>query len=158
MPGTVKVNTQDLSYEAVDANLASGVMCIPSTTATTTGLQGVKVAGDAAVNALGVSANGAVTAANQAAAQNTTDGNPEAFPVLSLGVDDVLVTLYDHAVCWVTYTAAAVAYGARLCCAASGAVRAWVSGTDPASAIIGFCANPGGVSSAGGLAKAFIRI
>lgn len=151
MSAIVKVSHgDDQPYEAVDANLASGVLVIPSTTATVSGLQGIKVATDAAVNVLGVSANSCITEANQAALAMGTDGS--GFPFVNPSVEGAKTTVYSHAILTLTYTAVAVAYGVRLCSAAAGAVRAWVSGTDPASSVIGWCAQPGGVSSAGGLA------
>ncbi len=150
-----KRSTGDLVYEAVDANLASGVMVIPSTTATVSGLQGIKVAGDAAKNPLGASATAAVTEANRAAAEQTTDA--QGWSVTSLAVPNATVTVYNDFVGLLTYTAVAVPFGAKLACAAAGAVRAWVTG-DGADALIGFCAQPGGVSSAGGLNLARIRL
>ncbi len=156
MAAITKVSSGDAqTYEAVDANLAGGVLVIPSTTATVSGLQGIKVATDAAVNVLGVSLRSAVTAANQAAAQVGTD---QGYPLLDVSVPDATLVVESHGVYPVTYTAVAVAYGTKLCAAANGAVRAWVSGTDPASAVIGWCANPGGVSSAGGVALARIDL
>lgn len=146
----------DIVYEAVDANLNAGVVVIPSTTATVSGLQGIKVAGDAAVNVLGVSAKSCVTEANQAADAVGTEGY--GYPFVDASVPTARTTVWNHAVVPVTYTAVAVAYGTRLCAAASGAVRAWVSGTDPADSIIGWCAQPGGVSASGGVALARIDV
>ena len=146
----------DQTYEAVDADLAAGVLVIPSTTATSSGLQGIKVATDAAVNVLGVSAKSCVTAANQAADSVGNEGY--GYPFVDASVPTALTAVYSHAIVPLTYTAAAVAYGAKLCAAASGHVRAWVSGTDPASSIIGYCAQPGGVSSAGGVALVRVNI
>lgn len=138
----------DLTFEAVDANLAAGVLVIPSTTATHSGLQGIKVATDAAVNVLGVSARSAVTFANQAAAQAGASG-ADGYPFVDPAIPDATLTVYSRGIVPILFTAVAVAYGIKLCAAASGSVRAWVAGTDVPSAIIGHCANPGGVSSAG---------
>lgn len=146
----------DQVYEAVDADLAAGVLVIPSTTATQSGLQGIKAATDAAVNVLGVSSRSAVTAANQAADEEGT--NSFSFPFADVSVPQPTLTVYSHAIVPLTYTAVAVAYGVKLCAAASGHVRAWVSGTDPASAIIGWCAQPGGVSGAGGVALVRVNV
>lgn len=55
----------------------------------------------------------------------------------------------------VTYVAGAVAFGAKLKAGAAGAVAAWVSGTDAADLIIGYCAEPAGASG-GGVALARI--
>lgn len=139
-------------YEAVDANLAAGVLVIPSTTATVSGLQGIKVAGDAAVNVLGVSAKSCVTEANQAADAVGDEGY--GYPFVDVSVPTARTTVWKQCVVPVTFTAAAVAFGVKLCAAANGAVRAWVSGTDPADSIVGEsrCV----MSAAGGVGKAFI--
>ena len=160
MPAVVKrfANDLDITYEAVDANLNGGELVIPSTTATTDpSLQGIKVAGDAALNVLGVVSKPCVTNANQAAAQQGTGAAPGSYPFADAGVPSATATVYNNVVCQVTYTAVAVPYGARLAAAAGGAVRAWVAG-DGAAAIVGWCAQPGGVSSAGGLALARIHV
>lgn len=151
-----KRNVGDIVYEAVDANLEGSRLVIPSTTATKSKNQGIKVATDAAVNVLGVSARFAITEANRAAAEDggtTLDG----FPILNTGVNESVVTVYNDCFGKLEYTAVAVPYGTAICAAAAGKVRAWVSGTDPASAIVGWCAQPGGVSSAGGWALARIN-
>ena len=144
------------TYEAVDANLAAGVLVIPSTTATHSGLQGVKVAGDAAQNVLGVSMRSAVTFANQAAAQ-VGDGS-DGYPFVDTAVPDATLAVENHGIFPLTYTAAAVAYGDRLCAAAAGAVRKFVAGTDASDAVIGWCAEPGGVSSSGGVALVRLNV
>lgn len=144
------------TYEAVDANLASGVLVIPSTTATHSGLQGVKVATDAAVNVLGVSMRSAVTFANQAAAE--VGSGSDGYPFVDVAIPDATLAVEGKGVFPLNYTAAAVAYGVPLCAAAAGAVRAWVSGSDPASAIVGTCRQPGGVSSAGGVALVKLNV
>lgn len=142
-------------YEVVDANLAAGLLVIPSTTATSTGLQGVKVATDSATTVLGATAKATITAANQAAASTPTlDG----YPGVDASVPLATTTVFSDGVVPLTYTAVAVAYGVRLCAAASGAVRAWVSGTDHADAIIGWCAQVGGVGSGGGVALVKLTI
>lgn len=146
----------DLVYEAVDADLAEGVLVIPSTTATVSGLQGINVATDAARDVLGVSAKSCVTEANQAT--DSTGNEGYGYPFVDASVPTARTTVYSHAVVPVTYTAVAVDYGDRLCAAANGHVREWVSGTDPADAIIGWCAQPGGVSAAGGVALARIDV
>lgn len=160
MPAIVKrfAGDLDITYEAVDANLNGGEVVIPSTTATTdTSLQGVKVAGDAALNVLGVASKPCVTNANQAAANSGTGAAPGSYPFADAGVPSAQLAVYNNVVCLVTYTAVAVPYGAKLAAAAAGAVRAWVTG-DGAAAIIGWCAQPGGVSSAGGQALARIDV
>lgn len=148
-----RVDGDALTYEAVDANLAAGLLVIPSTTATESGLQGIKAGTDAAKTVLGVSARSAVTAANRAAQEtgNETDG----YPFADVSIPNATLTVYRRKVVPVTYTAVAVGFGAKLAAAAAGAVRAWVSG-DGADAIIGECRVVGGISSAGGVGYAYI--
>lgn len=155
MPSTQKINTMDIVYEAVDANLAGGVLVIPSLTATVSKRQGIKVATDAAKNVLGVTSTAAVTEANRAALENTTDAY--GFAGLNQGVPDATVTVWNDAWVYVTYTASAVAFGDKLCAAAAGSVRKWIT-ADGADAIVGWCAEPGGVSAAGGIALARIHV
>jgi hypothetical protein len=140
-------------YEAVDANLIAGVFVIPSATATESGLQGVAVAGNAAKNVVGVSAKSAVTAANRAAEENgtLTDG----YPFTDASVPDATLTVYRRKVVPVTYTAAAVGFGAKIASAAAGQARAWVTGDGP-DAIVGECRVVGGMSSAGGVGLAYL--
>lgn len=152
MSGINKVSHgHDQVFEAV-AVVNGGQLVVPTTGATNPGVQGVTVAGDAAVNVVGVAARRAEPVANQ----NLTGTDPDGFPVTYPNPVNELTAVYRQAIVPVTYTAVAVSYGTKLCAAASGAVRAWVSGTDPASAIVGECAQPGGVSSAGGTALAYI--
>jgi hypothetical protein len=159
MAGVVRRKTGAQVLECVDANLAGGTVVIPSTTATTQpGTQGMKAATDAAQNVLGVCINDCVTAANQAALQYPTGPAPMSAVSIDLTIPDVTSTVEDNGEFDVQYTAAAVAYGAKLCAAAGGKVRAWVSGTDSPAAIIGHCTQVGGVSSAGGTGRAFIRV
>lgn len=142
------------TYEAVDADLAAGVLVIPSTTATSDpSLQGIKVAGDAALNVLGVSLKSAVINANQAGDSSFTESY--GYPGTDVSVPSPTLTVARHCNAPLTYTAVAVAYGAKLAAAASGHVRAWVSG-DGAAAIVGECSQPGGVGSGGGVAMAYI--
>lgn len=158
MPGVVKRNIADVVYEAVDANIVGGQLCVPSTTATVSGDQGVATAGAVALNVLGVASKDAVTEANKLALTQGTGPAPGLYPFADASVPSATLTLYNNCFCLVTYTAVAVAYGTKLKTAANGAVAAWVSGTDSPAAIIGFCAQPGGVSSAGGTALARILV
>lgn len=157
MSGLVKNNVEDLTYEAVDANLVGGNLVIPSTTATVSGLQGMKVAGDGAANCLGAVNKDCVTEANRAALETGSGPAPGNFPFADASVPGATAAVYNRGVYKLQYTAVAVAYGARLACAAAGKVRAWVSG-DGAAAIIGWCAEPGGVSSAGGTGRVYLNI
>jgi len=54
--------------------------------------------------------------------------------------------------------AANAAFGKRLKAAAAGKVTPWVSGTDAADLIIGYCAEPAGVTSAGGTTVGLAKI
>lgn len=155
MAGTNKVSRgDDEVYEAVDARILSGSLVVPSTTpATQPGLQGVKTAGDGATDVLGVASHQALPVDDQ---QNTgTDADGYPF-VNATGVPEETLTVYSHGVFHVRYTAAAVAFGAPLAAAANGDVRAFDSADDDPAALIGFCREVGGVSSAGGLALAKI--
>jgi hypothetical protein len=144
---------QDQVYEAVDANLAAGVVVVPSTTPTVSGLQGIKAAGDAAKNSLGVSARSCITEANRAAMETGDTGY--GYPFVDASVPNATTAVYKAAVVPVTFTAAAVAFGVKLAAAANGAVRAWAS-ADGADAIIGECRVVGGMSAAGGVGLAYI--
>lgn len=150
-----RVQKADVVFEAITANVRGGRMVIPNTTATTTGAQGATEAGDAALNCLGVAYKDAVTVANRAAQENSTTGAPGSFPLADFTVPDCTFTAGRQGYYPVVFTAVAVAYGVKLACAASGAVRAWVS-ADTAAAIIGECAQVGGVSSAGGVGVAYL--
>lgn len=158
MSGTLQRREGNFVFEVVDANLGSGNMVIPSTTATSDpSLQGIKVAGDAAKNALGVLVNDCVTVANRDALQYPTGPAPMSNVGIDFTIPEATSTVWERGETVVRYTAVAVPYGAKLACAAAGAVRAWVT-ADGADAMIGHCTAIGGVSSAGGLARAFINI
>lgn len=158
MSGLVKNNVEDITYEAVDANLVGGNLVIPSTTATVSGLQGMKVAGSAAVNVLGAVNKDCVTEANRAALETGSGPAPGNFPFVDASVPGATAAVYQRGFFKLVYTAVAVAYGVKLCAAANGQVRAWVSGTDAVDSIIGWCAQPGGVSSAGGTGLVFLNV
>ena len=156
MPGVAeRLRSGPITYEAT-SNLTGGQVVIPSGVATQDpSLQGVQPAGDAALNVVGVANKDAVAVANQAGFAQGTTGYPGSFPVLDASVPSATVACPHDAV-KVTY-AGACAYGAKICSAANGAVRAWVSGTDSPAAVIGRCAQPGGVASAGaGLARILV--
>ena len=155
MAGTNKrVVGDDEVYEATNIVVPSGVVVIPHTgTPVNAGKQGITVAGDAAKNVLGVSAARAVPVSLQVTSGTDADGYPVAMPF----VDNELVTVYAHGVVNVTYTAVAVAYGAKLAAAANGQVRAWIT-ADGADAIIGVCKVVGGMSAAGGVGLMKIEV
>jgi hypothetical protein len=149
----------DEVYEAIVATLQPGVLIVPSNAVATTdsSLQGVVVAGDAALNCIGVSSHLAVPNALQLAMQSGTDP-VDGYPFVYSDGPGYEVTAYSHAILPMTYTASAVAFGAKLCAAVNGAVRAWVSGTDSPAAIVGYCTQPGGVPAAGGVYRAKILL
>lgn len=152
MAGINKVVTGDADvYEAV-AVVDGGKLVVPAAGATLPGKQGITTAGDAATNVLGVAAR----RAEPVASQNLTSTDADGYPVVYPNPVSELTTVYKNAVVNVTYTAVAVAFGVKLAAAASGNVRAWVSGTDPAHAIIGECRVVGGMSGAGGKGLALI--
>lgn len=135
------------TYEALTAILG-GQLAVPQTGATTDPtLQGIQPAGDAAVNCLGVAAQDAIPQASQAGLFGTNASYDASYPYFDASVPGITTAVYNDVVGYVTY-ASAVAYGAKLACAANGAVRAWVAG-DGAAAIVGSCKQPGGVSAAG---------
>lgn len=150
-------------YEATVA-IAGGLLVVPATGAINPGKQGIAIAGDGADDVLGVSARLAQPTALTVG--STTDG--DGYPVLEVSPVNELTTVYKRCVVDVTYTAAAVGFGAKLVAAANGHVRAYVSlaeaagteatsltGDDP-SAIIGECRVVGGMGSGGGVGKAYI--
>lgn len=115
-------------------------------------LPNVKAATDASVKVLGVALKDTLVGTISGDATTDTYG----FPILDVSVPERTTTVERGGVYPVTYTAAAVLFGVKLCTAANGKVRAWVSGTDTPASIIGECAEPAGVSSSGGVAKALI--
>lgn len=152
MAGVNKVSHgHDEVYEAV-AVVAGGQLVVPAAGATLPGKQGVTVAGDAAKNVLGVASR----RAEPFASQNTTSTDADGYPVTYANPVNELVTVYKQCIVQVTYTAAAVAFGAKLAAAANGAVRAWVSADGP-DAIIGECRVVGGMGSGGGAGLAYIN-
>lgn len=139
------------TYEATEV-IEGGLLVVPASGATISGVQGMAIAGDAAVNVLGVTSQRAEPAANQNLTGTDSDGYPITFP----NTVDELATVYKHAVVSVTYTAAAVGFGAKLAAAAGGAVRAFVAGTDPSDSVVGECRVIGGMGSGGGAGLALI--
>lgn len=145
----VRVGNDDI-YEAV-AVVDGGQLVIPASGATNPGLQGINVAGDGADTCLGVAARRAEPVADQGLTGTDADGFPVAYP----NPVNELTAVYKNAVVEVTYTAAAVGFGAKLAAAANGAVRAWASADGPES-IVGECRVVGGMGAAGGTGLALI--
>lgn len=152
MAGVTKVRTGDADTYEATAVVNGGQLVVPAGTATNPGKVGVGPAGAKAANVLGVASRRAEPVANQNLTGNDSDGYPYVYP----NPVNELVTVYKHAVVPVTYTAAAVAYGAKLVSAAAGAVQAYTAGTDDPQLIVGECREPGGVGAAGGTALALI--
>lgn len=151
MAGANKVRTgHDDVYEAT-ATVLGGQLVVPAGTATNPGLQGIGPAGDGSDNCLGVAARRAEPVGSQNLTGTDADGYPIAYP----NPVNELTTVYKRAVVPVTYTAAAVGFGAKLASAANGAVRAWVAADGPES-MVGECRVPGGMSAAGGTGLAYI--
>lgn len=140
-------------YEATEA-ITGGQLVVPASGATNPGVQGIAVAGAAALNVLGVAARDAVAVADQTTSGGTVDG----FPVTNPDQPNELTAVWKGCVVPVTYTAAAVAFGAKLQAAAGGAVAAFsdASGAGDPAAIIGECREVGGVGSGGGVGLALI--
>ena len=152
MAGINKVASgYDDVYEATVV-IEGGILAIPAAGATNPGKQGIAIAGDAATNVVGVTARRAEPVANQ----NLVGTDGDGYPIAYANPVSELTTVYKQCVAPVTYTAVAVAFGVKLCAAAGGNVRAWVSGTDPAHSIIGECRVVGGMGAAGGVGLAFI--
>jgi hypothetical protein len=159
MSGIVKRNVGDLTYEAVDANIVGGMVCVPSTTVTESGDQGVTPAGANAINVLGVASKDAVTAANRAALTSSTGPAPLSAFLTDASVPGATVTLYNDFFGNVVYASGtAVAYGDAIKAAANGTVTKHVSGTDAPERKIGWCAQKGGVGTGGGVALGRILV
>jgi hypothetical protein len=152
MASANKVRSGDADTYEATVVIEGGLLVVPAAGATISGVQGIAVAGDAATNVLGVTAQRAEPAANQDLTGTDSDG----YPFTNVNTVDELTTVYKHAVVSVTYTAAAVGFGAKLAAAANGAVRAFVAGTDPSDAVVGECRVIGGMGSGGGAGLALI--
>lgn len=137
-------------YEAV-AVVNGGQLVVPAAGATNPGKQGIAPAGAGATDVLGVAARRAEPVADQSLSGTDADGYPIAYanPV------NELTTVYKGCVVKVTYTAAAVAFGAKLVAAANGEVAAAGAAPD-ARELVGECRVVGGMGAAGGVGDAYI--
>lgn len=155
MPGINKrTDGQDSVYEALTTNVVGGNLVEYRTGATGSGLPGAAPAAAGSAVCLGVAIEDAIPVANLAALQTGTNGF--GYPFLDVSVPDATFTVYNDAIVPVVYAAAAT-FRQSLKCAAAGQVTPWVSGTDAANLIIGWCAQPGGMASAGtGFARILI--
>lgn len=144
-----RIGNDDI-YEAT-AVVDGGLLVVPAAGATNAGVQGIAVAGDGADNCLGVAARRAEPLANQ----NLTGTDGDNYPLTYANPVNELTAVYKNCVLDVTYTAAAVGFGAKLASAAGGHVRAWVAADGPES-IVGECRVVGGMGAGGGTGKALI--
>jgi hypothetical protein len=152
MAGVVKSRQGDDDiYEAITA-VNGGDLVVPSTVGVANPtVQGIAQAGAAAVNVLGVAARRAEPVSSQNLTSTDADGYPVAYP----NPVSELTAVYKHCVTTVVYTAAAVAFGAKLVAAANGQVAA--AGAAPDSrTVIGECRVLGGMTGAGGAGLAYI--
>ena len=137
-------------YEAV-AVVDGGRLVVPAAGATNAGKQGITQAGALAADVLGVAARRAEPVASQNLASTDGDGYPVTYP----NPVNELTTVYKACVVNVTYTAAAVPFGAKLVSAANGTVAA-AGATPDARTVVGECRVVGGMSAAGGVGFAYI--
>lgn len=151
MPGVSKFRHGDVVYEAFTTNVVGGQLVQAVTGTTESGCQGVAPAAAGSLACVGVASEDAVTAANRAALES---GTTLGYPFINVSIPNATLTVYNDDFVQVTYAAAA-AYRVPLKCAANGTVTPWVHGTDTdLTMIVGWCAQPGGVSAAGlGLAR-----
>lgn len=152
MAGVNKVVTGDNDvYEATEV-VEGGQLVVPADGATLAGKQGVAVAASGATDVLGVAARRAEPVADQNQSGTDSDG----YDVTYVTTINELTTVYKHAVVPVGYLASAVGFGAKLVAATGGKVKAFTSGTDDASLIVGECRVVGGMGSGGGTGLALI--
>jgi hypothetical protein len=138
-------------YEAV-ATIPGGRLVVPADGATNPGKQGIDLAGDAAVDVLGVASRLAQPTPEVVESETDADG----YPSLAVSPVNELVTVYKRCVLKVEYTDdGAIDFGAKLAAAADGMVRLWVTG-DGAAAMVGECRVVGGMSADGGVGLAYI--
>lgn len=86
----------------------------------------------------------------KAQTDHSADTNPDGFPVLDISLIDQYVAVGGRGDFFseVAYTGN-VAFGKAVKCGAAGSVLAWVSGTDAADLIVGYCAEPAGATNGG---------
>lgn len=145
----VRIGNDDI-YEATEV-IAGGLLVEAAAGATNAGVQGIKKAVASSKVALGVTARLAEPVLNQDLATTDGDGYPVAYP----NPVSELTAVYKGCVVPVTYTASAVAFGAKLMSAGAGLVEAAPAATD-AQEIVGECREVGGVGAGGGVALALI--
>lgn len=145
-----------VTYE-VSANVSGGqgVEFDPATTGGVgaSGRPLVKPSAAASTKFVGVAFRDAVPVSARAGFEDGTTAYPGAFVTTDISVPDETVVVYNDAWITVTFTGAC-AFRGRIKCAAAGAFAAFVEGTDAENLAVGWCAQPGGVASAGkGLAR-----
>lgn len=140
----------------VEGNVTGGDVVEHSTVASTTGLAVVKQSGAGSARVMGVAFRDAVSLANRDAFEQGTTGYPGAFATTDISVPDETVAVYND--CWVpVHFTVACAERAPIKSAATGGVQPFVEGTDDPKLRIGWCAQVGGVASAGtGLARILV--
>lgn len=154
-----------ITYEAVGAAvIKGGQLVVPSSAAATSDptLGGCDVAGDAAVNVLGVAYKDALPLALRAAQESGTTGS--GYFLTDVSVPDATCVAANDVVGYFQFTTAC-ALGDPICAAsnaaagtvrvdAAGKVRKWLTATDSPASVIGSCQQPGGVAGgAVGLAR-----
>lgn len=150
----VRKGDDDIYEAAGAAAISGGHLVVPHSGATNAGVQGIDTAGAAAANVLGVAARDAIPVGLQTTVGTDADG----FPIVNPDQPNELTAVWKGCVVPVTYTAAAVAYGAKLQAAAGGAVAAYsdTSGAGDPATIVGECRVVGGMGAAGGVGLALI--
>lgn len=156
MPGrNPTFQTGPRTYE-VEGNVIGGQVVVHSTVASVSGQPVCKTAAGASAAVLGVAFKDAVSVDNRAAFEDGTTAYPGGFVTTDIAVPDEFTAVYNDTWVSVTYTGAC-AERARIKSAAAGAVAPFVEGTDAENLAIGWCAEVGGVASAGvGLARILV--
>jgi hypothetical protein len=144
-------SNEPITYEALSAILPAGKLVAPQNAPATSdaSLQGISVnTVDAAQNILGYTTKDAVPISLQLTYMNGTMGYDAGYPFADASTPTPQVAVAHSGVTLMAYTGAACAYGDRLAANATGGVRKWVT-ADLAQAIVGWCAQPGGVGAPG---------
>lgn len=151
MAGVAEIRSGDADVYEATAAVNGGDLVIPSGSATNAGLTGIAQAGAGALNVLGV----ALRRAEPVGSQNLSSTDGDGYPVTYTNPVNELTTVVKARVVNVVYTAAAVAFGAKLIAAANGQVVA-AGATPDARSVIGECRVTGGMGSGGGVGAAYI--
>lgn len=150
----------DMHENSSSGEIGPGLAAIPWSGATHTGVQGFNVAGNGAVNFIGITARTTWPASLlDGETNNLTDA--DGFPLTDVDMAQVseMTPLLRRCVCRVVYASGtAVGYGGKLQTAPNGQVTAYsdASGAGDPSAIIGECRVVGGMGTSGGEGLAYI--